>query len=196
MNHFSFSLSPSSLPVPTSICLIVQTITLTHSDAPTCKEGQKLSYGASIGETIAISCDVESSPSPGMFYWLFHSSLQTSSSTASPSATAAASSATSSPVTEVIGSNGTRTASPAHSPASELSSFSAGSPAADKMPAWPAAVLKRSNHFRHPDPVQAVQLVVARLNYSRHPHAQQTTSSLWAQILITGLIIKILEAIA
>ena len=42
------------------------------TDAPTCKLGQKYSYGTSIGETIAISCDVESSPYPGMFYWIYH----------------------------------------------------------------------------------------------------------------------------
>ena len=43
-----------------------------QTDSPSCKEGQKSSYGTSIGETIAISCDVESSPVPGMFYWIYH----------------------------------------------------------------------------------------------------------------------------
>lgn len=110
---------PSFVLSRTSICLIVGPVAITHSDAPTCKEGQKLSYGASIGETIAISCDVESSPSPSMFYWIFHSSLLTSSSTASPGPAPAPSSATSSHVREVIGSNGTthsHTSEPSSSP--------------------------------------------------------------------------------
>jgi hypothetical protein len=60
------------------------------TDAPVCKPGQKTSYGTSIGETIAISCDVESSPVPGMFYWIHQSpssSLRADEELQSPTST-------------------------------------------------------------------------------------------------------------
>lgn len=43
-------------------------------DAPSCRAGQKTAYGSSIGETMAISCDVDSNPSSNlMFHWIFRS---------------------------------------------------------------------------------------------------------------------------
>ena len=45
------------------------------TDAPSCREGQNHSYEAAIGETIAISCDVTSSPAASKFTWIFHSFL-------------------------------------------------------------------------------------------------------------------------
>ena len=54
-------------------------------DSPTCRDGQKNSYASSIGETIAISCDVDSSPTPVMFYWIFNSSQRGQAHASSPS---------------------------------------------------------------------------------------------------------------
>lgn len=36
---------------------------------PTCRSGQKSVYGASVGETVAISCDVDASPAHVTFTW-------------------------------------------------------------------------------------------------------------------------------
>ncbi|KAI1278420.1 Neural cell adhesion molecule 1 [Halotydeus destructor] len=47
-------------------------LTLDVHYAPLCKAGQKRVYGASIGETVAVSCEVDSAPGQVMFFWLFN----------------------------------------------------------------------------------------------------------------------------
>ena len=64
---------PSFLP-STSFQLTFVYLSNDFSDAPTCRAGQKTAYGSSIGETIAVSCDVDANPSNNiMFYWIFRS---------------------------------------------------------------------------------------------------------------------------
>lgn len=75
----SFPLFSISRPFTWTVFTLV-----VFSDAPSCRAGQKTAYGSSIGETIAISCDVDSNPSTNiMFFWIFRSFHSNESITAS-----------------------------------------------------------------------------------------------------------------
>lgn len=108
------------------------TLTHTATDAPTCKESQKSSYGASIGETIAISCDVESSPSPSMFYWIFHTSLPGTATPDSASLPAVTGSHLFPQITTTGTSDFAASLSTKHNPTSDLSSASSALPLQQK----------------------------------------------------------------
>ncbi|KAI1303170.1 Kin of IRRE-like protein 3 [Halotydeus destructor] len=54
--------------------LLIKNVTRKHEDPPECRPGQKIHYGAELGDKVLVTCDLDSDPSEVVFSWSFNKS--------------------------------------------------------------------------------------------------------------------------